>query len=143
LPEVTDMMAAESEKVGRRCGAVYYNRGIYVSFSSGTLHQEAVALLAVHELGHALWESLAGKPLHEKRVAKPLQAEYEIFVEGFATYAERVWFLDFYPALQRRAVPHLPIAAGPYMRGFRRIERLVKQHGSQILWEIPRRWRSL
>jgi hypothetical protein len=37
-----------------------------------------------------------------------------------------------------------PLKAGSaYLRGFRKIEKLVEQHGQQILLKIPKEWREL
>jgi hypothetical protein len=114
-----------------------------VSFSSGAPHEEVVAATVVHELAHALWERLARKPLTWQ--PKPRYWEkYKVFVEGFATYAESVWFLDLYPSAVKRSVlgtyidPH-----GIHYLGKCTIEDLVRKHGQQILFEIPKRWRSL
>ncbi len=98
-----------------KCGASYYRNAIYISFSGGTPHDEAVALLTVHELSHALWQKLAGEFLDRMRRAAKRRGsqeveKYELFVEGFATYAERVWFLDFYPTNVRDGIlgGHMP-----------------------------------
>jgi hypothetical protein len=66
-----------------------------------------------------------------------------MLVEGFATYAERIWFLDVYPESVRKFAND-PSTTPPeiYYRGMKRVEELVAQHGSQILFEIPKRWRD-
>jgi len=133
---------------GRKCTAVYFNNAIYVSFGSNTAHEHALAVTTVHELSHALWERLEGRPLH---VSPPLNRQLEateldkfkLLVEGYAAYAERTWFLDLYPAGTRDVLPHARMdPASIHYKGLRKVEELVKQHGSEILLEIPKRWRD-
>jgi hypothetical protein len=126
-----------------KCSAAYYRNGIYVSFSSGTAHEEAIAAVVVHELSHALWEKLGKRPLTWFPKTEYVE-KYKLFVEGFATYAEKVWFLDLYPASIRRAVrcEYLD-PKGIHYLGLCRIEALVKQAGPEILRQIPKRWQSL
>ena len=101
-------------------------------------------MAAVHELSHRLWETLDGKSLEESWLASQSESEkFKLMVEGYATYADRVWFLELYPVSVKRAVPNVPWdKEGVYFRGMQRISQLVKQHGPQILLEIPKRWRS-
>jgi hypothetical protein len=131
------------------CGASYYRNAIYVSFASGTAHDYAIAELTVHELSHALWEKLEGVPLDENwRGAKtPASAEHEKFrllIEGYAMYAQTIWFRDLYPACLRNNLDYARLdRKSIYFRGFQRIKELVEQSGQQVLLEIPQRWRSL
>jgi hypothetical protein len=134
---------------GSKCGAAYYRGAIYVSFGSNTPHEDTIATTTVHELAHALWEKLEGIPLDLRwEGRKPRNAQevdkYQLFVEGFATYAERIWFLDVYPVSLRRIVQSRQSRLDSvYFRGCQRIEQLVQSHGPEILLEIPKRWRSL
>ncbi len=58
-------------------------------------------------------------------------------------YAERVWFRDLYPVSMKNIIRSWPLKSGSvYLRGFRKIEKLVEQHGSQILLKIPKERRS-
>ena len=140
---------AESARKAREHAARYYRSAIYVSFDSGMSHEDALASVVVHELAHALWERIAGKPLDERSNGAPhideCDAEkYELFVEGFATYAERVWFLDLYPAALRSFAQRWPLKReSVYFRGLRRVEELVREHGQPVLLEIPKRWHDL
>lgn len=133
----------------RECGASYYRNAMYVSFVSGTAHDCAIAEVAVHELSHALWEKLAGEWLDEQlRVAEQRTPadhnKLELLVEGFAVYAQTVWFRDFYPACLRDNLHLAPSdRKSVYFRGFTWIQELVKQSGPQVLLEIPRQWKSL
>lgn len=123
--------------------ACYYRGGIYVSFKSETLHEEAVAFTVVHELAHALWEKLGRKPLSWQPRRK-YREKYKLYVEGFATYAEKVWFLDLYPTAVRPVAEWLhPDPESVYHRGLRQVEEVVRKHGEQILLQIPKRWQSL
>ena len=131
------------EESATKCSAAYYRNGIYVSFSSGTAHEEVVAAAVVHELAHALWERLARKPL-TWRPKRQFWGKYKLFAEGFATYAETIWFLDLYPIAVKRAVQGAYIdPQGVHYRGMCQIEDLVRKHGQQILFEIPKRWQSM
>jgi Clp amino terminal domain, pathogenicity island component len=136
-------------KHASQCAASYHRSTIYVSFESGTAHDYAIASMTVHELSHALWEKLAQDSFDASR-AKAKRAggseleKYNIFVEGFATYAERTWFLDIYPMNLRQTIQQNPLTPNSvYCRGFRLVKRLVKQHGQQVLMDIPKRWREL
>jgi hypothetical protein len=123
-----------------KCSASYYANGIYISFSSGTAHEEAIAAVVVHELAHALWERLATKPL--SWMPRPKYREkYCLLVEGFATYAERVWFIDLYPVSVRHGIKQAQYdPKGIHYRGMRMVEALVQREGPQILFDIPKRW---
>src|SRR5262249_54438204 len=115
--------------------ACYYRGGIYVSFKSGTPHEEAVAFTVVHELAHALWEKLGRKPLSWQPRRK-YREKYKLFTEGFATYAEKVWFLDLYPTSIRPAVKWLHSdPQSIYYRGQCQIEELVRERGPDILFQ--------
>jgi len=131
------------------CGASYYRNAIYVSFVSGTAHDYAIAELTVHELSHALWEKLAGVPLDEhwrgtKKLASTDHERFRLLVEGYAMYAQTVWFRDFYPLCLRNNLGFARLDhKSVYFRGFKRIQELVKESGQQVLLEIPSRWQSL
>jgi hypothetical protein len=125
------------------CAAAYYRNGIYISFRSGTQHEEAIAAAVVHEIAHALWERLAAKPLTWRPKADQLD-KYRLFVEGFATYAEIVWFLDLHPEAVRRGVKHHGRNPNSlYYRGLRQVEEVVRHYGTAVLPQIPKRWQEL
>jgi hypothetical protein len=70
--------------------------------------------------------------------------DFHLFVEGFATYAERVWFLDLYPVQIRNWIKHARFDQNTiHYRGFLRVKELVERHGQEILPQIPRRWKAL
>lgn len=133
----------------RKCGASYYRNAIYVSFASGTAHDYAIAELTVHELSHALWEELEGVPLDEnwqgvKRLAPAEHEKFRLLLEGYAMYAQTVWFHDLYPTSVRNNLHYARLdRKSIYNRGFQRIKELVKQSGEQVLLEIPQRWKAL
>jgi ClpA/ClpB-like protein len=142
-------IAAKYAKKAHECTASYFRSAIYISFHGGARHEESVATTTVHELSHALWERISGHPLDAQwNGDKPLGPQdidnYQLFVEGYATYAECVWFADLYPrgaeANWRR---YQSMPGSVYLHGFRRIEKLVQQRGSQILLEIPKLWQTL
>jgi hypothetical protein len=131
------------EESATKCCAVYFRNGIYVSFGGDTVHEEAIAVAVVHELSHALWERLAKWPLDVWPRAR-YRDDYDLFVEGFATYAEREWFLDLYPlAIRESARRAYYDPNGIHHRGFLRIKDLVKRYGAEILPQIPRKWKVL
>ena len=104
-----------------------------------------VAAAVVHELSHAVWERVEGVPLSHRRAwTRRKRQECQLLSEGFATYAERVYFLDIYPQCVRAILRQSPPEKGSiYDRGLRRVEELVQQHGPEIFLEIPKRWQSL
>jgi hypothetical protein len=145
LQKWREYLQSTHEDRARGCMASYYKNAIYVSFSVDIrCHEEGVGMAAVHELSHRLWERLGGSSLFGERSVS--QADHEklwLLGEGYATYAERVWFLDLYPASVKRVVPNVPWdRKGVHFRGMKRISELVEQHGPKILLEIPKRWRS-
>ena len=125
--------------------ACYYRDVIYISFESGTAHEVAIATVVVHELSHALWERIAGTCLYEERQQlRDASAEkHRLFAEGFATYGELAWFLDFFPESMRCFARWRLDPTSVYGKGFCRVQQLVKEHGPNILLEIPKRWREL
>jgi hypothetical protein len=133
------------ERLGQRpdkaCACYFWN-AIYVSFQNGTrVHEEYVARAAVHELAHALWERLGGR--FHSRVQRVDQV-LKLFVEGFATYAETVWFVDFYPTWLRtltvQQAKRIGPDADPHAQGFKVVERLVEEDGTGVLLHLPREW---
>jgi hypothetical protein len=135
------LLASRAER-SRACMACYYRKTIYVNFAHGSLcHQEGLAFTTVHELAHALWETIAEQALDQgwpESVTE--QQNYQLLAEGYATYAEQVWFKDLYPAGVRDRVDHTKEAGGIYDRGRHRIAELVDQYGSEVLLVIPKRW---
>jgi hypothetical protein len=130
------------EQQAGSCSAVYYRNAIYVSFSSRTVHEDFVAATVVHELSHALWERFARWPVFLGPKGD-LSDKYRLFIEGFATYGERIWFLDLYPINVRPYAKHALDPNGVYYKGLRKIQSLVKQFGPEILPQIPRKWKTL
>lgn len=86
----------------------------------------------VHELSHTLWEKIIG-------ISKGYWGEGRLWFEGFATYCADNYFADFYPE-EVEKVSSLP---KPYVKGKRKIEELVAQHGKEILLEVPKKWEEL
>jgi hypothetical protein len=141
--EAVERIRACCMEKSKKCIATYRSNGIYVSFGSEVHHEENIATTVVHELAHALWEKLAPRPL-TWNPPKPEQEKYQEFVEGFAVYAERIWFLDIYPADVRRSVRSLPNYSDTvYRNGLATIKQVVAKNGQQVLPQIPARWREL
>jgi len=148
LRRYSQTIAAEYADHARACAARYFRNAVYVSFDSNTAHEQGLAMNAVHELAHVLWERLEGEPLDAKwltgRLAEKGMEEFRVLVEGYATYAERIWFLDLYPIGLRQDVQRSPLdPASIRSRGLRRVQELVEQHGPEILLKIPQQWRDL
>jgi hypothetical protein len=122
--------------------ACYYRQTIYVNFVHGNVcHQEDLAFTAVHELAHALWEAIAGQSLDQMWPHSEADRErFRLFVEGHATYAEQIWFRDFYPACVRALVDCRKKDGSVYVRGRDKIAELVDQYGPEVLMVIPKRW---
>ena len=129
--------------------ACFHNGSIYVSFCGDGLCLEPhhVAFAVVHELAHALWEKLEGGVAVEVgRHAAPNDSKESLFVEGYATYAELIWFSNLYPDHVRsylRYVLESYDEEGMHRLGMRKIQDLVEQSGNAILLEIPCRWKEL
>jgi hypothetical protein len=141
-----EYLKSTHDKRAAACMACYHRNTIYVSFSQGTqTHEFGIAYAVVHELSHALWERLAGQSLSQRPRGKAFDHEkFQLFVEGFATYAEFIWFLDIYPRSVQESVKHaIPKPDTVHYRGMKRIEELVQEKGRDILYEVPKRWREL
>lgn len=126
--------------------ACYWQDKIYVSFATGTRsHEHGLAFCTVHELAHALWERIAGERIQAtQRKAGESQEKLRMFAEGFAAYAETTWFRDLYPSRLRKSASQVHSTPGTvYYRGRIRVAKLVKEHGDEILFDIPKRWREL
>jgi hypothetical protein len=140
-------LAADYADRARKCALAYFKNGIYVSFTSDTAHEHMVASGAVHELSHALWERLEEERLDEKwlhgRLAEAEREKFHLLSEGYASYAERVWFLDLYPFDVRKSVRRSRLnPESVHYKGFRRVQELVKEQGVGILMDMPKRWRD-
>jgi hypothetical protein len=129
--------------------ASYYRNAIYISFAFRGYHEEMVAECVVHELAHALWERLEGRPMDEKWLGphKLVPADLERFTllsEGYAVYAQCLWFRDLYPEFVRSNLTESRWNAKSIcFRGYHVIRDLVQRVGPQILLEIPARWKNL
>ena len=146
IQQYAEYLKSTAEERGHSCSALYYKNAIYVSFSIDPhFHEDHLALTAVHELSHALWERIEGRPLHEKWSGTAADWDkYKLLGEGFATYAEQVWFLDIYPPGVKKNIPYLYFnKGGIHYRGFQRVQELIKEHGPELFLEIPKRWNSL
>jgi hypothetical protein len=149
LSKYAEQLARSNAIAGRRYTACYFRRAIYVSFASGVQHEEEVATTVVHELSHALWETLSGVPFHAQpsgteRLRPKDRRILKLLIEGFAVYCEKAWFLDLYPGHLRESVQKRKlIPDSVYERGFLQVNRLVEKYGSEIVLEIPKRWHEL
>lgn len=124
-----------ASRIAPEIGAVYAHNSFYVSFTLGTMfHEDAVARTTVHELAHCLWERLGGRFLDSP----------QLVIEGYAVYAERVWFRDSYPVwLRNRLASERLDETNSYTKGMRAIEKLVDKWGEWILLKVPRDWQKL
>jgi len=132
------------EERSRKGMACYYKNAIYVSFLSSACHEDWIAQVVVHELAHALWEKIGG-PNHEQRVQLQShdQQRYKSLSEGFATFAQLVWFRDIYPPEVRVDVGRKELNPDSvYAQGFNQVKKLVYKHGDTVLLELPKRWRE-
>jgi len=85
----------------------------------------------VHELSHTLWDRVLEK-------TDGYLGEGRRWFEGFATYCADDYFVDFYPEGTKK-MSDLPKV---YTEGKKRIEKLVAQHGTEILLEVPKKWKE-
>jgi Clp amino terminal domain, pathogenicity island component len=137
------------EQRAAECVAAYYRGAIYVSFVGETAHEHLIASTTVHEISHALWERIAEEEFEGTRAKARIAGTVEeqkcsLFVEGFASYAELIRFLDVYPPQIRDLIQqyrHLP--ESPHARGLRHVKRLIKEFGPDLFLEIPKKWRTL
>lgn len=135
------LRARLDQRPDKACACYFWN-AIYVSFRDGTqVHEDYVARVVVHELAHALWERLGGK-FHSK--VPQVDQVLKLFVEGFATYVETVWFVGFYPAWLRtltvQQAKWIGHGADVHAQGLKVVQRLVKDEGTEILLCLPREW---
>jgi Clp amino terminal domain, pathogenicity island component len=141
-------LAARYADNAHKCAAAYYKNAIYVSFTDKTAHENSIAVTAVHELSHALWERIEGEPLDRNwsnagHLAGAAFQKFRLLVEGYASYAERIWFVDLYPPSARDVLPHAQLdPSSIHYQGMHMVQQLVEKHGTEILLEIPKRWRK-
>ena len=121
---------------------LYHNSTIYVGFGNATRTDMQTSVggidslidqKIVHELLHALWDKLGGEKQSE------LHKDGINFLEGFTTYGDRYWLLDFYPEgyqLTDRGV-------GKYKVGVMKVKDLINQRGEGIFLRIPSEWKTL
>lgn len=141
---VARIAEATAGAVGLSAACFRFN-SIYISFTLGTqFHENEIIQTTVHELAHCLWEKIAGRPPRFFWRRKRRYRELKIVGEGFAVYAERVWFRDVYPAWLRKKLELQQLEeANLYIKGLRVIERLVERYGQQVLVHVPARWKKL
>lgn len=132
------------EKFAREHMAAYHQNAIYVSFSTESSHEDWLAELVVHELAHALFEKLGGPTYNQRfRLSAEEEDHLSLINEGYATFAQNVWFRDLYPLGARIDVGYATGNPGTvYADGFERIKKVVKEHGMEVLMDIPSRWRE-
>lgn len=132
------------ERNARETMAAYHCNAIYVSFSNEWAHEDWVAELVVHELAHALFEKLGGPTYEERfRLSPKEEEQLHLINEGYATFAQNVWFRNLYPLHARSNVRYNTGARGSvYDCGFKRIKQAVREHCMEVLMEIPRCWRE-
>ncbi|MDP2926297.1 MAG: hypothetical protein Q8N99_08010 [Nanoarchaeota archaeon] len=123
----------------------YENKNIYFCFGYNTryflyrgvkINDQGI----VHELSHALWESVNEEPvfLNQMRLNKGDWTVQKEWIEGFARYCERKYFRNIYPIKQI----FVNDEENPYQRGMRKIEQTLERHGQGVLLEIPKRWKE-
>jgi hypothetical protein len=132
------------EDRSRKWCACYYRNAIYVSFESDVNHEDWLAQIVMHELAHALWHRLGGPtPSECSRFSETERQQRQLLSEGFATFAQNVWFRDLYPLHARIDVGYSWWHRDSvYERGLQRIRKIVKDRGPKVLLEIPSRWRE-
>lgn len=119
----------------------YFNSTIYVPFYFMNRFMDASFIgrirtldhTVVHELSHSVWYKIEPDKYRDQNGRR-------VWFEGFATYCEDEYFSDLYQdgteRLSDRFLPKL------YIRGKKQIEELVEQHGSDIVLEIPKKWKN-
>jgi hypothetical protein len=125
--------------------AVYYGQSVYVNCTERRqCHEDLIAQCIVHELAHRLWERLQKRPVVFDPRRPMRYKKFKMAGEGFATYAERIWFRDAYSMSLRRALVSERLdEASVYTLGLRAVENAVKKMGPEILLRIPNEWERL
>jgi hypothetical protein len=125
--------------------AVYSFRSIYVAFAWGMrIHEDRVIQITVHELAHRLWEKLGGRFPGIGWHRDTQSRELKMAVEGFAEYADRIWFRDDYPpSLQKMLAADRLNEASVYTQGMRTVDEAVANFGPAILLRLPTQWKRL
>ena len=146
LDFITGGLTKRCEKRAQMCLATYFENAIYVSISPGSenQHETWFAEIVVHELAHSLWYKLGGPKCQERqRLSQRDKEKLQIFCEGYATFAQSVWFRDMYPLEERIEVGYRWWPENSvYEQGVRKIRQIVNEHGPDILLEIPSRWQD-
>ena len=111
---------------------------------------KSVDQIVVHELSHVLWNTITLKSnsWHFPPCSKKKVKEFKKISEGFACYCAQEWFADFYPenikiVKQKNYFWRPSCMTEPYTQGKKKIEKLVKEFGEDILLKIPENFASL
>ena len=130
-------MVLSNQKIKSTILAIKFRNNIYIpedNYSINILKDELSGKkqetdqIVVHELTHEVWFGLGGN-----------KSDKEMIQEGYALYGEMNWFEDFYPS-GKHSLQNLPPIED--LRYKQEIEQLVKLHGEQILFDIPRDWKE-
>jgi hypothetical protein len=123
----------------------YHNKTIYAPFYFSNRFDdmdfqkrtERMDYGVVHDLSHAVWEQMT---IASKWNVKQKESFFNrrLWFEGFATYCADEYFADFYPEGTKK-VTGLPRV---YTDGKATIEALVADRGTEIVLEIPKRWKE-
>lgn len=104
----------------------YANRFLDIDFKGRSKRMDYGV---VHELSHTLWGRLSENKDRDFKVGRK-------WSEGFATYCTDVYFENIFPSRTQK-IYELPKV---YTKGKEIIERVIAEHGENILLEIPKRW---
>jgi hypothetical protein len=145
IQQYCDAVRQFAEDQSRNVWACYYRNAIYISFSTGVDHDDWIAEIVVHELAHALWEKLGGPTSSEcAKLPETERKQVRLLAEGFATFAQSIWFRDLYPLYARIDVGYSWWRRDSvYEQGIQKIRQIVKDRGSKVFLEIPSRWHEL
>jgi hypothetical protein len=144
LPDYHALADQSISRINPLAAAMQWHGSIYVSFTVGVeWHEDYVFRATVYELAHCLWDKLREQSSGRRQPDWNVPG-YTMASEGYATYAESIWFVEAYPAwLKNRLAGIHRDESAVAVKGMRAIQDLVAKYGPAILLRIPTEWETL
>jgi len=139
LLKIYTMYTEDVETFSYKDSVIYVPFGLSTKSDLFSKEQYGVDRLdrgVVHELSHHLWMEVRKR---DKCEEEKREKGRRIWAEGFAEYCTLDYFEDIYPKdyqMKKVVISH-PI----YEKGYEKMENLVREHGKDIVLQVPSKWR--